>query len=366
MRESIPKLWSRVQRPLGLIGAVALLALITLVVYWAFLPYDAPDGTGFVTYDPGLQALRPRTLWDWLELLIVPLVLALGALWFNKTQKETELEIAEKARKEDRAIAKEARDSDREIAENRQRQATLEAYYDRMTQLLLAHKLRSAEPDAEERSIARARTIAVIRSLDEERNRQLLGFLRASGLVERDAPVIDLRGADLSRAELSGAGLSEIDLQWVDLFKSTLSRANLSKANLSRANLSWASLFGADLSETNLSEADLSEANLSVANLHKANMREAKLVGANLAWANLSGANLSGANLSDASLRGANLTGADLSHAVVSGADLSQARMSGARMPDGVRLRDEQRSGLSYEEWLHDQEGQKEARDRRT
>jgi type III secretory pathway component EscS len=29
-----------------------------------------------------------KTLWDWLKLLIVPAVIAVGATWFNKQQRE--------------------------------------------------------------------------------------------------------------------------------------------------------------------------------------------------------------------------------------------------------------------------------------
>lgn len=142
---------------IGVILAVALVAFTTV---------------GFGPYEEAAREARAPTLWDWLQLLIVPAVLALGALWFNKTQKDTELNIAEKARA-----------ADRDIAEARQRQNTLETYYDRMTELLLMHKLREADKDAEERSIARARTVAVVRSLDGGRNSQLFAFLKASKLI---------------------------------------------------------------------------------------------------------------------------------------------------------------------------------------
>ena len=35
-----------------------------------------------------------KSLWDWLDLLIVPAVLALGALWFNTQNQQREREIA--------------------------------------------------------------------------------------------------------------------------------------------------------------------------------------------------------------------------------------------------------------------------------
>ena len=57
----------------------------------------------------------------------MPLAVAFGATVISYFQKRTELEIAEKARTEDREIAARARDSERQIASDRLMQATLEA-----------------------------------------------------------------------------------------------------------------------------------------------------------------------------------------------------------------------------------------------
>jgi uncharacterized protein YjbI with pentapeptide repeats len=324
---------------------------------------------GFGPFEATAGGARPPTLWDWLQLLVVPVVLALGALWFNKTQKDTELRIAEKART-----------ADREIAEARQRQVTLEAYYDRMTELLLTHKLREADADAEARSIARARTVAVVKNLDGPRNGQLFGFLKASRLMEKVAPVIDpagidFLGADLSTADLRGANLSGADLLGANLNWADLREAHLSGAYLYAANLSGASLGGADLSGTNLfaanlSGADLSGAYLSGVNLFGTNLRETNLDGTNLRAADLRGADLSGASLGGADLSGANLSGADLRGANLIGADLIMAQgwtidqfnsaktLEGATMPDGVKLWDEENPNApTYEEWKASQLG---------
>ena len=145
-------------------------------------------------YDETSLAARPPTLWEWLDLLIVPLAVAIGAAIISYVQKRTELDIAKKAREEDGEIARQARESEQQIASDRLRQASLEGYYDRMTDLLLIHKLREAEAEAEQRSLARARTVAVARGLDGARKAQLLAFLRTSGLIAQDKPVIDLRG----------------------------------------------------------------------------------------------------------------------------------------------------------------------------
>jgi Flp pilus assembly protein TadB len=44
-----------------------------------------------------------RSLWDWLQLLIVPVVLARGGLWFNAQQREREQQLANE-RAQDKAL----------------------------------------------------------------------------------------------------------------------------------------------------------------------------------------------------------------------------------------------------------------------
>ena len=289
-------------------GGVAVL----VVVYWAFRPDVAPAGAGFAYTVPQSGDALKRTLWDWLGLLIVPLAVAAGAAFIGFVQKRTELEIAKRAREEDRELAAKARETEQRIADDRLRQVTLETYYDRMTELLLGQGLRASAAESE--VIARARTVAVVKGLDAERNRQLFAFLKASRLFEKGPWIIDLHGADFRRA-------------------------NLSRVNLSGVNLGDASLSGADLSGANLSEAYLIEADLSGANLSKAN-----LILAVLKWAELRGARLHGANLGGADLREAKGWTID---------QLDQAfAREGTTMPDGVKLKHAtHRDAPTYDEW---------------
>lgn len=126
---------------------------------------------------------------------------------------------------------------------------------------------------------------------------------------------VDLRGANLSRADLRYVNLRDVDLSDVNLNSADLRGADLSGVNLSGADLSNACLRGANLSGADLRDADLSGAGLSNANLNVADLRNAKLYDACLRGANLSGAELSGADLSVADLRSANLHSANLSGA---------------------------------------------------
>jgi len=305
-------------------------------------------GLGEIKNDAGEIIRAEKTVWDWLDLLIVPTMLAAGAAWIAQSQQKRELEerevdreIAEQARKAEQEIAEKAREADREIAKDRQEQITLENYYDRMAELLLTHNLREKTgDDDEERSIARARTLTVLRSLNSTRKGQVLRFLHESRLIDLPRSVIvlraaDLNGADLGGADLIGADLSRADLGGADLNGARLSRARLSKANLNGANLIGARLIRARLSGASLSGADLrgahlSEAASSWANLSAADLREADLIGADLSGADLRRANLSEANLNRANLSGADLRGAVLSWASLVKANLGRAHLRGA------------------------------------
>src|SRR5215207_1614625 len=155
-----------------------------------------------------------RPLWDWLELLIVPAVLAGGGLWFNAQQRERE----------------------QRIANERAQDEALQAYLDQMSDLLIPNEDRPSlydeSPPDSLRTVARARTLTVLPRLDGDRKARVVQFLHEAGLISGQRPVLDLRIANLSEADLSWA---------------TLSYADLSEANLSNANLEDVDLWGANL-----------------------------------------------------------------------------------------------------------------------
>lgn len=97
--------------------------------------------------------------------------------------------------------------SDRDNTDN-QRETALQVYFDKMSELLLIHKLRASAEDNEIRKIARARTLTVLPRLDRKRKRSLLQFLYESCLIEKANRIVDLTGVDLSGADLSGANLN--------------------------------------------------------------------------------------------------------------------------------------------------------------
>jgi uncharacterized protein YjbI with pentapeptide repeats len=322
---------------------------------------------------------RGMTVREWLELLIVPVVLALITVVFTWQQNERQQVLETKRTNHAQEIENQRAEAERKLAVQRAQDEALQAYLNQMGSLLLENGLRKSEEGSEERTLARARTLTVLGRLDTSHKTPVMQFLVEADLVQRVEgrdPIISLTGADLSGAylgeanlsglryaDLSGANLFKADLSGANLFKANLSEAGLSEADLSgvslrRANVSWADLRGADLTRANLREANLSEAKLNGANLSEANLSEAKLNGANLSEANLTSTNLRGADLSGAFLRDANLRYANLRDAKMSFA-LEQlkkqaASLKGAVMPDGTVSSDEFEPALSFslsEEW---------------
>lgn len=238
----------------------------------------------------GWIGFQGKTLWDWIQLLIVPALLSGGALFFNDRNAKTQLELAS--------------DSQQETA--------LQDYIDDMSTLLLDADLRGSQTGSEPRTVARTRTLSVLRAVDADRARTVLQFLQETQLISITAPVIVMNLANLPEVDLFRTDLSYTDLGGVRLTDAVLTEADLIGTNLARADLTTARMSGADFSGANLA-------------------------GAILANTTLTNANFTGANLTGANLAGANLAGAVLTNAQLTDEQLAQAKsLTGATLPDGT------------------------------
>jgi uncharacterized protein YjbI with pentapeptide repeats/flagellar basal body-associated protein FliL len=388
------------KRILWTVGIVGILAAILggACIFIRFAYVREWKWTGLVK-DPDFHK---RTLWEWLNLLIVPAVLALVGYFFTRSENRRTQEDADRQRR-----------LDREIADDRRQDDTLQAYLDGMSQLLTDENrpLHRTQSGDSLRTVARARTLTVLRRLGSGRKRNVLEFLFESGLIYKEHTLLnkldlverrdnivslqqaDLKNADLSEADLRGAHLSGAILIDADLSGAHLSGAILRGTDLLLADLRGADLRGADLMNADLMNADLREADLIEAyylrraDLRGANLREADLINADLRWAfldranlseaylreaDLSGAHLSGAELIDVDLASADLSGAYLSRADLRGAYLGGADLSGANLKEARGWTEEQLkaasslegatmpNGQKYEDWLKDREGRKQ------
>lgn len=189
------------------------IVLVVVVALLVMLVWTGVVDTGFGEYvpDPAVKPdpVRAKTLWDWMDLLLVPLLLALGAWLLNPSARAREHEAEERRIEEQRWI---------EL--DRSRGAALQTYLDRMTELITDGLLES-KPDEAKRSIARARTVTMLRQLDGQRRDLLLRFLREAGLMEKEA-VATLQRADLSKADLSRVDLSQAELEGINLSQANL------------------------------------------------------------------------------------------------------------------------------------------------
>jgi uncharacterized protein YjbI with pentapeptide repeats len=259
-----------------------------------------------------------KTLWDWMQLLIIPVSLALGAFLLNRSDQRRE----------------------QEIAIDDQRETLLQSYLDRMSELLLEKGLNVLQTDNEVIKVARARTLTTLRRLDADRKKSVINFLMDTGL---------LFIIDLSEANLSGIAyynyhvhsLKNLNLARADLSYASLEGLELENVNFEEANFSWARLIRVKgphnrlqrivLRYSRMSEVDLNGSNLAGGDLRGAVLNHVILSNTDLSHADLRGATLSNTDLSHADLRGANLSNTNLRSANLQGALLGDANLKGAK-----------------------------------
>jgi len=288
-----------------------------------------------------------KKLWDYLQLLIIPLLLAGGGYYLQDQAKHKEKTLQDQAKTREETQSTQRYKQEQELAEDRIKQETLNKYFDSMATLLFERKLKTAGARSPAWSVAKARTVTTLRALDEQRNSQMIGFLQEAGLIGSGGMLdLTLDGVILTEARLRGANLYKVNLRGsnldgVNFQDAYLGGANLRSATLNHVNLKNAKLIGADLEGAKLRDANLQGADFRGANLKSADLEDAdlsaekgiKLISADLQGADLQNANLRGADLTRANLANANLMKADLSDATLS--DYSKAKLCQTKMPDG-------------------------------
>ena len=129
--------WWQYIREHWVVAIVLVLAIVFVLIVYAGYRFSWEwTGLGPETSEPKQHA---KTLWDWLifGVLAIPIVVGLGAAWYTAQQGKV---------------------SDRENTDN-QRETALQAYIDKMSDLLLDKKLRESDEENEVRHIARIRDI---------------------------------------------------------------------------------------------------------------------------------------------------------------------------------------------------------------
>jgi uncharacterized protein YjbI with pentapeptide repeats len=237
-------------------GALALAGIIMAVFLVRAIVASSSrcDWTGFGPCQatmPGetQQQYRAKTLWDWLQLLIVPVVLVFGGALFARAQAASALRLAE----------------------DDQREQALQRFLDKIGQSIVAGNLKPAPiseptPGSEgERIIrvnlaARARTRTLLMRLDGARKGETIRFLAELHLISGTNCVIPLSDADLQNAHLAGLYLKQVSFGGANLTSANLQNSYLGETNFNRAKMRGANLSGADIPQAELQGADLTKA----------------------------------------------------------------------------------------------------------
>jgi uncharacterized protein YjbI with pentapeptide repeats len=307
-----------------IVAAIAVSAVLDYAGYgakWMGFRESTTETKETTTFDPSGSEVssiavqedpqRGKTLWDWMQILVIPVAVALGTFVLNEI-----------AKRRDRV----AEATQQYLQEQRLQNDALQAYLDEMSRALLEYT-----PEIV-RTVVRARTLTLLEVLDPTYKRFVVQFLRESNLIP--CKLTDERGNILRGkiVDLSGANLRDADLRGLNLRE-----AGLDGAILQRANLRYAFLPDADLGGTSLHGADLTDANLRGASLRMARLEarpDLDLKAANLTEGNLSSADLRDANLVGAIMNGANLSYANLTDAMVTKDQLdATSSLEGAELP---------------------------------
>jgi uncharacterized protein YjbI with pentapeptide repeats len=215
-----------------------------------------------------------KTFWDFLQLLLVPLLLFLIAWLFNGWQASR----------------------DRSRGENSRQDATLDAYFKEMGDLILDRELQSAPPHAAVHELARTLTLTTVRRLDAERKGDVIWFLAEAGLLNRpkntqqakngpDTPPVDVGGADFRGADLRGGRLVGTVLDDTDLGGARFDGTELRDASFFGADLHGASFDHSTLNHVLFQDADLSAAALSHTSIQDSSFEDSCLTKASFAGA---------------------------------------------------------------------------------
>jgi uncharacterized protein YjbI with pentapeptide repeats len=221
-------------------------------------------------YKEKTDLTRYKTLWDWLDLIIIPASIALFAWMYTEFEK----------------------DKNERIEEEKIKSNILESFINTMTELLVQHNLAS-NPDQKRLAIARTRINMALSQLDGQRKGQVLQFLYESDLIDKN-PKFKLLGNNFNDAVLDNivlgdsvikgayfknASMRNANLNGIDLTSCNLENVDLFESLLENANLSYTILTNANLENIDLSTVDFEGANLTKANLNGATIRQSQLDG---------------------------------------------------------------------------------------
>lgn len=237
---------------------IIIIILLAFLIYYALFPYYSPDWTGFRYYN-NVNQLEVKKLWDWLDLLIVPVSLILLG-WLYKTYEKTKEEIKE--------------------IENKQNEI-LDSYFRIISEFISNSNLLDTNKNKESRVIARTRTIVALENLEGERKGQVLQFLYESNLIDNEK--INILGANFKCLQVSGIVLRKLTIKGVYFCNSNFENTFLDKSRF----------ISCDFTNTNFNKSSMEDTSFEYSNLSKCKLSNIDLTKVNFEGSNLNDADLS-------------------------------------------------------------------------
>ncbi|TRU89116.1 MAG: pentapeptide repeat-containing protein [Microcystis novacekii Mn_MB_F_20050700_S1] len=211
------------------------------------------------------SGFQKKSFWDWLQLLIIPLMLALGAFYLNSA----------------------ADFRDYQIAQEQKHQEILTDYFSKMQDLIVETKKSKQTPGSKEsnseeglllefRPTAQALTLSVLEQLDGKRKGKVIIYLAESQLITVDnnepypQPEIKLDGANLK-----GMVLNDVDqvVKNGNKLRVIINKSDMTDSRFKRIGL----LANSDLKGSNFSNSILTSVDFTNANMPQAKFIKGKI-----------------------------------------------------------------------------------------
>ena len=233
-------------------------SFLVVILYWAFQPEKSPEWTGFGSYVNQPDIERYKTLWDWLDLIIIPVFIALFTWIYTEFEK----------------------DKNSKIEQENAREKTLDSFINTMTELLVKHDL-AGTPEQKRLAIARTRINLALPQLDGGRKGQILQFLYESDLVDLN-PKFRLLGCNFNESLLENIVLGQAEIKGAYFKEALFKKSNLVEANFTSCDFTGADFTNCLMTNTNLSYTKLNNVKLENIDLTKVEFEGADLTNASL------------------------------------------------------------------------------------
>ncbi|HLW41163.1 MAG TPA: hypothetical protein VKY82_02195 [Flavobacterium sp.] len=181
------------------ISVCILLCGLILIICWAINPKAAPEWTGFSEYN----TINYRTLWDWLDLIIIPGSIGLFAWIFTSYEK----------------------DKNKRIENEKFKDVTLNSFLKVMAELIINNDL-PGTPNPKSLAIAKTRMNIALDHLDGARKGQVLQFLYQSDLIDKN-PNLKLLGANFNDSIINNLVLIDAEIKGAHFERASLLETNL-------------------------------------------------------------------------------------------------------------------------------------------